>query len=233
MTGYLLLAILIFSPSDCLHEVRVQAVPPPKLTVSRSEITETDSVVLSCEAPSSVSVSQCHFYTLTGGTVRIFSCNQTLTATELLQMARLSSPAEVKVSCYYTAQPGDIKSPHSDHSSINIQSSAVGQPGTDITSLPVTPLEEASSRSLLKTFVVLAGCGVAVGVIFLGFLLVKTQKRAKTVSSRSEAHLRGNVSSNSGLRYTAYIMFLRFFSSVFSFFFIFSPTTKWTQQIKE
>lgn len=98
------------------------ALPEPKLTVSRSKITETDSVTLKCEAPSSVSMSQCSFYSSTGATVKELPCLTTLTATELLKMANLKSPATVKLNCFYTTQPGAPNSPYSDFSSIIIQS---------------------------------------------------------------------------------------------------------------
>ena len=94
---------------------------PPKLTVYPPVINETDSVTLNCETPPSVSVTQCYFYTLSGGTVRLLSCLQTLTGTELLRMANQKSPAEVKVKCFYTVRHGET-SPHSGTSSVTIQS---------------------------------------------------------------------------------------------------------------
>lgn len=97
------------------------ALPEPKLTVSRSEITETDSVTLKCEA-SSVPMPRCSFYSPTGGTVKELPCLTTLTATELLKMANVKSPATVKLNCFYTTQPGAPNSPYSDFSSIIIQS---------------------------------------------------------------------------------------------------------------
>ncbi|KAK1901040.1 Leukocyte immunoglobulin-like receptor subfamily A member 1 [Dissostichus eleginoides] len=94
---------------------------PPTLTVNPPVITETDSVTLHCQTPPSVSVSQCYFYTLSGGTVRLFPCLKTLTGTELLQMSQQSSPAEVQVKCFYTVKHGGINSPESNVSSIIIQ----------------------------------------------------------------------------------------------------------------
>ncbi|CAI5687743.1 unnamed protein product [Oreochromis niloticus] len=119
MAGHLLFVILIYS----LNEIKAQALLPPKLTLSKTEIRETDSVTMNCEAPSSVSVTQCYFYTLSGGTVRNLPCMKRLTGAELLDWAKLRSPAEVKVRCYYSAQPGWLKSPDSSISSINIQTS--------------------------------------------------------------------------------------------------------------
>ncbi|XP_051272396.1 uncharacterized protein LOC127372552 isoform X2 [Dicentrarchus labrax] len=120
MAGHLLFVFLMYS----FHKIQVHALHPPKLKVNSLVITETDSVTLSCEAPSSVSVSQCHFYTVSGGTVRVLPCMKTLTGTELLLMSHQSSPAEVEVKCYYTVKIGDLNSPspHSDISSITIHS---------------------------------------------------------------------------------------------------------------
>ncbi|XP_065810419.1 uncharacterized protein [Labrus bergylta] len=94
---------------------------PPKLTVNSAVIKETDSVTLNCQTPSYV--SQCYYQTLSGETVRTFSCLQTLTGSELLKMDHQSSSAEVKVECFYTVQIGDkhFPSPHSDTVSISIQ----------------------------------------------------------------------------------------------------------------
>ncbi|XP_062301041.1 mucin-2-like [Scomber scombrus] len=106
--------------------ITIQTIPPPKLTVDPPVITETDSVTLNCQTPPSVSVTQCYFYTLSGGTIRVLSCLQTLTGTELLQMAHQRSPAEIKVKCYYTVKREETNSPspHSDTTSIMIQSAA-------------------------------------------------------------------------------------------------------------
>ncbi|XP_039652534.1 hyphal wall protein 2-like isoform X4 [Perca fluviatilis] len=118
MAERLLFVILMYS----FHEVQAHALLPPKLTVNPAVITATETVTLNCQSPSSVSVSQCYFYTLSGGTFRDFSCLQTLTGTELLKMSHQSLPAEVQVKCYYTVKDGDrnSQSPHSDTSSITI-----------------------------------------------------------------------------------------------------------------
>ena len=95
---------------------------PPKLTVNPPVITETDSVTLNCQTPSSLSVTQCYFYTL--NVERVLSCLQTLTGTELLMMTHQKSPATVELQCYYKAVVGETNapSPVSDTSSIMIQS---------------------------------------------------------------------------------------------------------------
>ena len=87
-------------------------------------ITERDSAILSCQAPSSVTASECVFRIVRGGTVKASSCLKTLTGTELLRMTRQSSPAEIKVLCFYTAKLGKInsQSPLSIMSSIIVHS---------------------------------------------------------------------------------------------------------------
>ncbi|KAM8757069.1 uncharacterized protein AB9X84_010046 isoform 2-T2 [Acanthopagrus schlegelii] len=117
MSGRLLFVIIMYS----FHKIQTQALLPPKLTATQPVITLTDSVTLYCEAPSSVSVSRCHFYI--GSNVRIFSCQKTLTATELLQISNQRSPADVKVRCFYTVKYGDSDSPsqHSDTTSISVR----------------------------------------------------------------------------------------------------------------
>ncbi|CAK6955470.1 flocculation protein FLO11-like isoform X4 [Scomber scombrus] len=111
------------SPDSDESSIIIRTSLPPKLTVNPAVITETDSVTLNCQTPPSVSVTQCYFYTLSGGTIRVLSCLQTLTGTELLQMAHQSSPAEIKMKCYYTVKRGETNSPspHSDTSFITIQ----------------------------------------------------------------------------------------------------------------
>ncbi|XP_035803741.2 uncharacterized protein LOC111568132 isoform X2 [Amphiprion ocellaris] len=121
MAGLLLSVILM-----CFfHEIQAQAVPPPKLIVNPPVITETDSVTLDCQTPSSLSVSQCHFYTGNRETLETSPCFWTLTGTELLKISHQSSPSEVEVACYYTEhrEHGNFPSPFSDTSYITIQSS--------------------------------------------------------------------------------------------------------------
>ncbi|KAM9758818.1 uncharacterized protein ACNS7B_005710 isoform 2-T2 [Menidia menidia] len=178
------------SPYSDFSSIKIQGPSPAKLTVNPAVITETDMVTLSCEAPSSVSVPQCYFNSSDGGTIRELSCHQTLKGAKLLQILGLSSPAEVKVSCYYIPKSGAVKSPYSDFSSIKIQGPAVGQPVTKNTSPPANFPEIFLSRNPWKSLVIVTGCGVAVGLIMVVFALVKTQKRADTsVFNRTQAHL--------------------------------------------
>ncbi|XP_027135238.1 uncharacterized protein LOC113745878 [Larimichthys crocea] len=113
MAGHLLLVVLLCFFS----EMRAQDLLPPELTVNPPMITETDSVTLNCQTPSSVSVPQCYFHFVRGGRGKSFPCLQTLTGTELLKMSHQSSPAEVKVTCFYLKVH---QSPDSDVSSIII-----------------------------------------------------------------------------------------------------------------
>ncbi|XP_019214016.1 uncharacterized protein LOC109202126 [Oreochromis niloticus] len=245
-----------FSTNSNISSINIQTSLPPKLIVNPMVITDTDTVTMNCEAPSSVSVTQCYFFTLSGGTVRTFSCMKSLTGTELLDWAMLRSPAEVKIGCQYIIKPGKSTSPFSNMSSVKVQNthgkdgsitdlttfitietpsanrvdtgkndkeerttdfttsskmSSVGRSetglmnsasagkitavssskspslpvislrtalavsGTESTSLPVTTLKKASKT--LKLLVVLAGCGVAVGVSLLVFTLVRNLRR--------------------------------------------------------
>ncbi|XP_039653068.1 uncharacterized protein LOC120557099 [Perca fluviatilis] len=147
------------SPDSDPSSIIIRTLLPSKLTVNPAAINETDSVTLNCQTPSSVSVSLCYFFTLSGGSVRGLSCLQTLTGTELLNMAHQSSPAEVQVTCFYTVKVGEksYPSPHSDTSSITIHK-------TDTSMTPESDFE------ITKTWIltaVVAGCGVTVGVILL------------------------------------------------------------------
>ncbi|KAI4826820.1 hypothetical protein KUCAC02_030251 [Chaenocephalus aceratus] len=89
------------SPDSDVSSVFIRNLLPPTLTVNPPVITETDSVTLHCQTPPSVSVAQCYFRTVRGNPGKVFPCRQTLTGTELLQMAERSSPAEVNVTCFY------------------------------------------------------------------------------------------------------------------------------------
>ncbi|XP_042072587.1 uncharacterized protein LOC106632655 [Haplochromis burtoni] len=118
MARVLLFVILLYY----FHGIKAQASVPPILSVSPPAITETDSVTLSCQTPSSVSVSQCDFYTASQKLSKGSSCVQTLTATELLKITQKSLPAAVEVRCSYTVQTYTFKftSPDSEPSTINI-----------------------------------------------------------------------------------------------------------------
>ncbi|XP_032369583.1 uncharacterized protein LOC116687947 [Etheostoma spectabile] len=129
------------SPDSDLSSIIIRTLLPPTLTVSPAVINETDSVTLNCLTPSSVSVSLCYFFTLSGGTVRELSCLQTLTGRELLKTAHQSPPAGVQLTCFYTVKVGEknYPSPHSDTSSISIHRRTVGTTSTTGTSISTFP----------------------------------------------------------------------------------------------
>ncbi|XP_039884494.1 uncharacterized protein LOC120731523 isoform X4 [Simochromis diagramma] len=120
VTCYYLLAYK--SPMSNMSAITIQP-PRPELTVNPLMIIETDSVTVNCQTPSSVNVTQCFLYFMRRRNSTSISCQQTLTGTELLSMAQQSSPAEVEVTCFYmTEHKGrQYQSPHSNISSINIQ----------------------------------------------------------------------------------------------------------------
>ncbi|KAF3689883.1 hypothetical protein EXN66_Car005555 [Channa argus] len=108
------------SPDSKISSITIRS-RQPQLIINTSLITETDSVTLKCQTPSSVSVYQCHFHIVNGGN---FSdvCLQTLTGTELLNMAHQSPPAEVKVTCVYTVKLRELNfpSPYSEAHTLTI-----------------------------------------------------------------------------------------------------------------
>ncbi|XP_029990911.1 uncharacterized protein LOC115419975 isoform X1 [Sphaeramia orbicularis] len=110
------------SPHSAFTSVTVQTLFPPTLIIDPPVITETDSVTLNCQTPSSVSVSRCYFYTLSGRILGDSSCVQTLKGAELMVNKHL--PAEVKLKCYYSVNHGeaDSPSPHSAFTSVTVQS---------------------------------------------------------------------------------------------------------------
>ncbi|XP_029286493.1 uncharacterized protein LOC115007690 [Cottoperca gobio] len=118
MTEHLLLVVLMCS----FTEMKAQALLTPTLTVNPPVISDTDSVTLHCQTPSSV--SQCYFKTMRTKPGKVFPCLKTLTGTELLEMSHQSSPAEVEMTCFYTVKLGEshYPSPHSDTSSVTIHS---------------------------------------------------------------------------------------------------------------
>ncbi|XP_042072431.1 uncharacterized protein LOC106632625 isoform X2 [Haplochromis burtoni] len=207
-------------PHKSLHSntssISIQT-PRPELTMNLMMITETDSVTVKCQTPSSVSVTQCFLYFMRRRKSTSISCQQTLTATELLSMAQQSSPAEVVVTCFYMSQHkgGQYQSPHSNISFINIQmgtTSSVTTPRTssDISVDPIsTKLSTTGTTSSLTTPrtssvpsahkllpVVATGFGVIVGIISLGMALVCVKRRNDNFSSTKKTGREGWMSPN-------------------------------------
>ncbi|XP_035009295.2 uncharacterized protein LOC118105530 isoform X2 [Hippoglossus stenolepis] len=166
MVGLVLFIVLIGS----FHEIQIQALLQPKLVVSPPVITETDTVTLDCQCPPDA--FQCFFYT-EGGETKISSCLKTLPGSELLLMAGQSSPAEVKVRCFYAVSSGDTHppSPHSEISSITIH-----RPPT---STPVTSTKDMMMWTL-RALAVTAVFAVTVGFISLGLTLLCPTRRSGT-----------------------------------------------------
>ncbi|XP_041837513.1 uncharacterized protein LOC121637415 isoform X6 [Melanotaenia boesemani] len=152
------------SPQSDKSTITIQ-LPRPELTVNPLMITETDSVTLSCQTPSSVSVTECYLYFLQTKTTRIMSCVENLRGTELLMTAHQSSPADVKLTCYYDVEQrgGKYSSSHSNMSSIRIQNVKSSTESafivtTDFTvGTPPRPLLSASLTSVKPT------SGVSIG----------------------------------------------------------------------
>nr|XP_029132454.1 uncharacterized protein LOC109980902 isoform X2 [Labrus bergylta] len=161
-------------------------------------ITETDSVTLNCQTPSYV--PQCQYFTLSGGTVRTFSCLQTLTGSELLKMDHQSSPAEVKVKCFYTVQSGDrnARSPESEYSSVSVQSETNSNKEslstlTTSVSIVTSPADQGPTVSPPDTkelwnwtFVwVFAVCGSTVVITVIVNVILWKKRRAGIVEKES------------------------------------------------
>ncbi|XP_050930317.1 uncharacterized protein LOC108886548 isoform X4 [Lates calcarifer] len=211
------------SPYSDISSITINTVLPPKLTVTPPVITETDSVTLNCQTPSSVSVSQCYFYTLSEKAFRDFPCVKTLTGTELLLMAHQSSPADVEITCYYTVKLGEktSQSPPSNISSITINN-IVETVSTTVQSMSTLTMTETVTREtntagivtltsanntvktasdsnvtvrwMWKVLVAVTGLGVTLGVTSLGLVLLCTKRRSgKCFNKRSQASVSGDI----------------------------------------
>ncbi|XP_023810559.1 uncharacterized protein LOC111946287 isoform X2 [Oryzias latipes] len=142
------------SPHSNISSIHI--VPPPELRVNPAVITERDLATLACVTPSSLSVTECHFYFVRTKTTRSSSCMQTLTAAELLLLSGQSSPAEVQLMCFYPVErDANSLSPHSNVSSIHIENQQI----------------HLSNREEWKKLLALPGAVVTVGVIILGLTL--------------------------------------------------------------
>ncbi|XP_042070735.1 uncharacterized protein LOC106632403 isoform X2 [Haplochromis burtoni] len=168
MAGLLLLVVLMYS----FHEIKAQASLPPELTVHPPAITETDSVTLSCQTPSSVSVSQCDFYIASQKLSKGSSCVQTLTATELLKIAHKSLPAEAEVRCSYTVQIDTFKrtSPDSEPSTITINN--LRPPNLTVNPQMITETDSVTVNCQTPSSVSVSQC----------YFIISGDKTAKTSS---------------------------------------------------
>ncbi|XP_062325094.1 uncharacterized protein LOC134026372 [Osmerus eperlanus] len=110
-------SVFLFLCAVCCQ--RAQEPLKPRLTMSPAVIGETDSVLLSCETPPFLPVSQC--YIDIGQQNPLRACHETLTGTTILTMTGQKSPAEVTVTCYYYATWSSTQSPLSDPVTVTIQ----------------------------------------------------------------------------------------------------------------
>ncbi|XP_040889512.1 uncharacterized protein LOC121179011 isoform X2 [Toxotes jaculatrix] len=170
------------SPQSNISSITIQTLPPPTLTVNPPMIRETDSVTLNCQTPSSVSVFHCYFITVKGQTLNVLSCLTTLTGAELLHTTHQSSPAEVKLTCYYRVKVFSATSPHSDISSITINNPVKEESHTTQTVLTFALTTDETSWII--------GAAVTVGVPLLGLALLFIQIWIeKCVSTRPKANV--------------------------------------------
>ncbi|XP_023180329.1 uncharacterized protein LOC111605798 isoform X2 [Xiphophorus maculatus] len=89
------------SPDSESTLITINNLLPAILTVNPLVITESDSVTLNCQPPSSVPVSDCYFYIGREKIPQRFSCLKTMTAADLLSLTKQSSPANIDVTCFY------------------------------------------------------------------------------------------------------------------------------------
>ncbi|KAL0978049.1 hypothetical protein UPYG_G00165300 [Umbra pygmaea] len=103
-----------------IQYITSQDLPQPSLTVSSTVIRETDSVQLSCETPTSVSVSQCYFY-IEGNLNKALPCQTRMTGSNLVRWTGQKIPVEVKIRCQYSASGWRYLSLYSEISTVTIQ----------------------------------------------------------------------------------------------------------------
>ncbi|XP_058228840.1 uncharacterized protein LOC131342184 isoform X1 [Hemibagrus wyckioides] len=109
-----LLVLLFFF--HLILDINSQYVPQPRLLVSPEVITVRGSVLLLCDVPHHVKVSQCFFYPEKQKTNLKLSpsCQLSVTGSELIMWTGRSSPGTLHIICYYTDTSGiKAPSPHS------------------------------------------------------------------------------------------------------------------------
>ncbi|XP_055365022.1 mucin-2 [Betta splendens] len=136
--------------------INISGLVPPELTVTPLVITESDSVTVNCQTPSSVPVYQCWLYSVRDQTSRVVSCHQTLTGTELMKMTHQSSPADIEVTCYYTVEQRGTKSQSPLSNSIIIQS--LVPPELTVTPLVITESDSVTVNCQTPSSVPLSQC---------------------------------------------------------------------------
>ncbi|CAI5687744.1 unnamed protein product [Oreochromis niloticus] len=184
------------SPHGNISLVSIQN-PRPELTVNPRMITETDSVTVNCQTPSSVSVTQCFLYFVRERKYMSISCFHNVTVTELLSLTKQSSPADLEVTCFYSSEhKGEHKllSPHSNISFLSIQIE-----NNTLTSAPPTSMNFTSHTVTRNTTIVpfarkplpvfATSFGVIVGVISLTVAFVCVKRRNGKDSNNSLCYM--------------------------------------------
>ncbi|KAG7455306.1 hypothetical protein MATL_G00255390 [Megalops atlanticus] len=125
-SSYNVVYLLFVTTLDYLNRnTEALELPQAQIRVNTAVITERDSVLLSCEAPQSISVHQCHFYIEEKPqSTKHPACQRYFTGTELLQWKSLPSTiiSVVNLKCFYTVHSGDVEpsSPHSNRYSVTL-----------------------------------------------------------------------------------------------------------------
>ncbi|XP_041837519.1 mucin-3A-like isoform X12 [Melanotaenia boesemani] len=163
-------AIASKSPDSGISVIAVNNLHPPKLMVDRQVITETDSVTLNCQTPSSVSVTECNFIIMRGKPAKMFSCLKMLSGTELLSLTQQSLPAKVDVTCFYLISH---PSPQSDKSTITIQ---LSRPELTVNPLMITETDSVTLNCQTPSSVSVTEC-------YLYFLQTKTTRTISCVEN--------------------------------------------------
>ncbi|XP_019214412.1 uncharacterized protein LOC106097957 isoform X3 [Oreochromis niloticus] len=204
------------SPHSNISSINIQTTRP-ELTVNPRMITETDSVALNCQAPSSFSVTQCFLYFTRRRNSTSISCLQTLRGTELLSLTQQSPPAEVEVTCFYMSQhKGEqYQSPHSNIYFISIQTEkntlTPAPPtvmnftsdtfmrdttidpslisGNSLTSAPGTPMNFSRDATTAEKMMWMIGAVVIVDVLLLALPFLFNQSRIEKCSSMRQEML--------------------------------------------
>ncbi|XP_047204738.1 uncharacterized protein LOC124857503 [Girardinichthys multiradiatus] len=157
------LELLIFILFNLCHEAKSEALPQPNLMVDRLMITETDSVTLNCSTSPDISVSRCDFYIANKKMSADSSCVETVTGTKLLSMAKIRSPAEVKVKCFYSVKDGAVDITSSDSISTTITINNLSPPTLTANPLVITESDSVTLNCQPPSSVPVTECFFHIG----------------------------------------------------------------------
>ncbi|XP_047202343.1 uncharacterized protein LOC124856152 [Girardinichthys multiradiatus] len=157
------LELLFFILFNLCHEAKSEALPQPNLMVDRLMITETDSVTLNCSTSPDVSVSRCDFYIANKKMSADSSCVETVTGTKLLSMAKIRSPAEVKVKCFYSVKDGAVDITSSDSISTTITINNLSPPTLTANPLVITESDSVTLNCQPPSSVPVTECFFHIG----------------------------------------------------------------------